>query len=334
MELFLQILLLIGGFVLLIWGADIFVDGASAVARIFKISAAIIGVTIVSMGTSLPELAVSTSAALSGANQLALSNVIGSNFFNMLVVLGLTAVFARKSVPVADSMLKVEFPLNLIVTMLLLCFSGDLLFKTGIDGLFSSANKTMETGAVNRYEGIGLLVIFACYIAYTVVQAKKEHSENKTDEKVSSKKVVIAIVKIIAGAAMIKFGGDFVVDSASYIAGALGMSQTLIGLTIVACGTSLPELATSIVAARKNEIDLAVGNVIGSNLFNILFILGVSTTIHPIAVYGESVYDLLLLLVAGFLTSIFCMSGRKVNKAEGAVMVLIYAEYLTYIILR
>lgn len=344
MDIFLNVLLLLLGFVMLVKGADIFVDGSSNVAKIFKIPSIIVGLTVVSMGTSLPELAVSTTAALNGSNEIALSNVVGSNFFNLLVVLGMSAIIAKTAVPVQKSLLKVEFPVNFIVTVLLGFFSADLLLQGGLfqdqnllAGLFDKGNATVVTGTIDRKEGLILLGLFILYMIYTIVQALKARkagagAEDEDDKEAPS--LLKAVIFIVLGVVLIKFGGDFVVKSAKVIAAWAGMSETLIGLTIVACGTSLPELATSVVAARKNECDLAVGNVIGSNLFNIFLILGVSTTIHPVAVLTSSVADLLILAVMGLMTYIFCIGKKSVNKLEGAIMVIAYAIYLAYIIIR
>lgn len=343
MTIFLNVLLLVVGFILLIKGADFFVDGSSAVARILKIPSVIVGVTIVSMGTSLPELAVSTSAAISGSNAIAVSNVVGSNIFNVLVVLGVAAILSP--VPVKDSLLKCEFPLNLIITVILGVMSADMLFR-GTSGIkkgtfLSPANGNATAGVVRRFEGVILLVIFACYIIYTVRAALKARRSTLAAEaagEVEAHEKPMpgwkAALFIIGGIVAIKFGGDFVVDSARAIAKVFGMSETLIGLTIVACGTSLPELVTSAVAAKKGENDLAVGNVIGSDIFNILFILGISSTITPVAVSAESLVDMIVLFIISVLVTVFCLSKKKVGRSEGIIMVSVYAVYLAYIIIR
>lgn len=338
MDLLLKVVLLLVGFVLLVKGADIFVEGSSGIAKILRVPSIIVGCTVVSMGTSLPELAVSTTAAISGANEIALSNVIGSNIFNFLMVLGFTALLAKEAVPVKDSVLKVEFPLNLVVTAALgvmavdMMLTGTKIYETG--NLFSSVNGNVITGSIGRIDGIILLVIFIGYMIYTVKAALKARNEVTDEDNEPALPIWKAIVFIIAGIIAIKFGGDFVVTGAKAIAAALGMSQTLIGLTIVACGTSLPELVTSVVAARKGETDLAVGNVIGSDLFNMLFILGVSTTIHPIAVISSSVADLIFALGVAIVGLIFCRTKKSVNRVEGIIMILAYAAYLVYIIIR
>jgi cation:H+ antiporter len=343
MTLFLNILLLLVGFILLIKGADFFVEGSSAAAKLMKIPSVIVGVTIVSMGTSLPELAVSTSAALNGSNEIAVSNVIGSNLFNSLVVLGVAAIIA--AVPVKSSLLKCEFPLNLLITAMLGLFGADLLMKgkTQAEGLdfIKNANEEMPAGTLGRGEGIALLVIFILYLTYTVFQALKSRKETLAKEAAGEIEkedkpmpVWRSIIYIIGGIIAIKFGGDFVVDSARVIAKFFGMSETLIGLTIVACGTSLPELVTSAVASKKGENDIAVGNVIGSNIFNILFILGVSATITPISVISGSIVDTIVLFFVSALMFLFCGTRKEVKRTEGITMVIIYIIYLTYIIMR
>ncbi len=366
-NLILNLLLLVLGFVFLVKGADIFVDGSSSIAKILKIPAVIVGVTVVSMGTSLPELAVSTTAAMRGANEIALSNVVGSNTFNFMVVLGMTAVLAKTAVPVKKSLLKVEFPLGLVMVAVLGLMSCDLLFKGGIfseGNIFSNANAHVATGSLGRTDGIILLIVFVLYMAYTVkaaLSARRDakelenegreydeieeeiKEEDEKELKAISKKldqlgkahpVILALVYIVLGVVLIKFGGDFVVRSATFIASTCGMSQTLIGLTIVALGTSLPELVTSVVAARKDECDLAVGNVVGSNLFNILLILGVSSTIHPIMIFSASVVDIIVLFFTSLIGTLFCLGKRSVNRLEGFSMVAIYVVYLIYIIIR
>ena len=339
MEIILNVLLLLLGFVMLVKGADIFVDGSSNVAKILKVPSIIVGLTVVSMGTSLPELAVSTTAALNGSNEIALSNVIGSNFFNLMVVLGMSAVIAKKAVPVQKSLLVVEFPLNLVMTLLVGYFAVDVLLGAGqpadlLFSVFDQSQATVMTGTLERKEGIILMGVFVAYMIYTIIQALVARKGNTDEDNEKKPSIVKAIVFIVLGVVLIKFGGDFVVKGAKVIAAWAGMSETLIGLTIVACGTSLPELVTSVVAAKKDECDLAVGNVIGSNLFNLLLILGVSATIHPVAVISSSIADLLILAVMGLMTYIICIRGKNVNKIEGALMVLAYIAYLAYIILR
>lgn len=305
--------LLLIGFVLLLKGADYFVEGSSAVAKKLKVPSLIIGLTIVAMGTSLPELAVSVTASLENSNALAISNVIGSNLFNLMVVLGLSAVM--NPIVVGKETIKKDYPFSV------LCAIG--LLGLGIFG--------MELG---RMDGIILLIVFVGFILYQILTALKARNAASEEEEIKDVPVWLAILYIVGGAAAIKFGGDFVVDSAVDIATALGLSQTLIGLTIVACGTSLPELATSVVAAKKGELDMAVGNVIGSNVFNILMILGVASAISPIAFIQENVLDIAILLIFSVITWIFCISHNVLSKKEGFAMLVLYAGYLVFICIR
>lgn len=326
MSIFLNILLLIIGFVGLIKGADFFVDGSSALARIFKVPGVIIGLTIVAMGTSAPELAVSTSAAIQGANEIALSNVVGSNIFNLLGVLGVCALI--RPIPVEKSIIKRDFPFSILITVGLFVVTGIGLFS-GFD--FLHTGMLENVGLISRPVGIVLLIVFVGYIGTLIFLAKR----NKVTEDDSGKNMPVwkCLLLIVVGLACIIIGGQLVVENAKGIAAALGMSETLIGLTIVAIGTSLPELVTSIVAARKGENGLAVGNVVGSNIFNILFILGVSATIHPIAVNYASVIDLLILVVVSIVTYVFSLT-KKISRIEGAVMILMYAATVVFAIVR
>ena len=290
MKILLDVVILIVGFVALIKGADWFVDGAAALAKKLKVPGLIIGLTVVAMGTSAPELAVSTSAAIQGANEIAVSNVVGSNLFNTLMVLGICSMI--KPLPVGTSVLKRDFPVNLGVTFLLLIGSCYALLMSG--GLLDHAMSD-NVGHVSRWLGIVLLVIFVAYIAYGWK----------------------CFLLIVIGIALIVAGGKAVVYGAKSIALAAGMTETLVGLTIVALGTSLPELVTSIVAARKGETGMAVGNVVGSNIFNILLILGISSAIHPIAVNAASVWDMYILAAIGILTYVFGLSKKALKSFKG-----------------
>ncbi len=323
----LYILLLIVGFAALIKGADWFVDGSSNVARLLKVPGVIVGLTIVAMGTSAPELAVSTSAALAGSNEIALSNVVGSNMFNLLCVLGVCAIIQK--VPVDENILKRDFPICILITIMTTAVIG---FPTFRGRLWNSASVSDTVGEASRPLGIALLVIFAVYIVFLVFSAMKHPVTEKDDEKLFS--VGRSILLILVGVALIVGGGQAVVNSAKEIARIAGMSETLIGLTIVAVGTSLPELVTSVVAAGKGETGMAVGNVVGSNLFNLLLILGVSSTIHPIGVNLASVYDLLILSIVTVVTYLFSAVGRSVKRAEGFVLVMIYVGAVIFAALR
>ncbi len=318
--------LLVIGFVALIKGADWFVDGSSALARNFRVPGVIIGLTIVALGTSAPELAVSTSAALQGANEIALSNVVGSNIFNLLCVLGVCAII--HAVPVEEGILKRDFPLSIAATVvvLLMTCSGAVL-----SGIFLQGKMEDKAGVVSRMTGIVLLAAFVAYIALLIYDARKHPGKEETGEVIPLWKCFLLIV---VGLILIIAGGQAVVCSAKAIAKALGMTETLIGLTIVAVGTSLPELVTSIVAARKGEAGLAVGNVVGSNIFNLLFILGISSAIHPIAVNVASVYDMMILIVASILTCAFSMKGKSIRRTEGIFMVLFYLADMVFAVMR
>lgn len=325
MEILLSCLLLIAGFVALIKGADWFVEGSSGLAANFKVPSVIIGLTIVAMGTSAPELAVSTSAALAGSNEIALSNVVGSNIFNLLGVLGICALI--HPIPIDKTIMKRDYPISVILSFFTLLAVG---LGFVLSGNFAETGMLDNVGEVSRPYGIILLVLFVAYIAMLIIQARKDR---KQEDETEPMPVWESILLILVGLLCIIVGGQFVVDNAKKIAAAAGMSETLIGLTIVAIGTSLPELVTSIVASKKGENGLAVGNVVGSNIFNILFILGVSSTIHPIAVNLASVLDLAVLIVVSIITYIFARSG-KLGRTAGAVMAALYAADVVFAILR
>lgn len=317
MEMLKSIVLLLVGFILLIKGADFFVEGSSSVAKSLRIPSMIVGLTIVAMGTSLPELAVSVTASLAGNNALAVSNVIGSNIFNLMLVCGACALFAP--LVVQKNTLKKEIPLSVVCVVLLLVL-----------GLFG-----MEIG---RTDGVILLILFIGFLVWMVKSALKAHAESANLEESDNEYKIypawVCVIYIVGGAVAIKFGGDFVVDGASAVAMKAGLSQNLVGLTIVAMGTSLPEFVTSVVAARKNEVDMAFGNVIGSNIFNILFILGVTATISPVAFIMENVIDSVILLIVSILVWVFAWSRLHIEKKEGIVLLACYAGYLLYICMR
>lgn len=320
----LVLVFLVIGFVLLIKGADFFVEGSSSVAKRLHVPSIIIGLTIVAMGTSLPETAVSVSASIAGNNELAVSNVVGSNIFNLMVVIGVCAMIA--TVNVAKETIKRDIPFSLICAGLLLIF--------GIVGFGDKSGMIL-----GRLDGVIFLCAFAGYIFYMVKIALKASKEGRkveggSEEEIKLISVPLSILFIIGGAVAIAVGGDVTVDAASRIASDLGMSQTLIGLTIVSIGTSLPELVTSIVAARKNEVDMALGNAIGSNIFNILMVLGIASAISPITIITENIIDLCVLIAFTVCVWIFASSRRKVGRPEGFIMVLLYAIYAVYIIIR
>lgn len=326
LPIILSVIILIAGFAALIKGADLFVDGSAALARNLKVPGLIIGLTVVAMGTSAPELAVSTSAAIAGSNEIALSNVVGSNIFNLMVVLGACALFCP--VPVESIVLRRDFPVSVAVTIFVLLAScWNAIFK----GTVFRSQMSDNIGLVSRWTGIVLMVAFVGYLVYLIIDAKK-HPEPETDEP--KKPYWKCILFILLGLALIVAGGQAVVQSAKYIARVAGMTETLIGLTVVALGTSLPELVTSIVAARKGETGLAVGNVVGSCIFNIMLILGISSTIHPVAVNTASVYDMAILLFVSLLVFLFSFSKKKIVRAEGILMLLLYAADVAFAIIR
>lgn len=311
-DVLISVGLLVVGFVLLIKGADFFVEGSSSVAKMLKVPSIIIGLTIVAMGTSLPECAVSITASLTNNNALAVSNAVGSNIFNLMVVCGFCALF--NPLAVDKGTLKKEFPFSIICAMLLLVL--------GYIGM-----------VLGRPDGIVLLVLFAGFIIWMVRSALRARAE-ASDEEYDVLPVWKCIVFIIGGIIAIKFGGDFVVNGASTIAAKMGLSQNLIGLTIVACGTSLPELVTSVVAAKKNELDMALGNVIGSNIFNILFVLGIAAAMSPMVFIMENVIDIIILMVLSLVVWGFAWTKQKLDKKEGIAMLIMYAVYLVYICVR
>ena len=321
------ILLLAVGFAFLVKGADFFVEGSSSIAKKLKVPPIIIGLTIVAMGTSLPETAVSVTASLVQNNELAVSNVVGSNIFNLMFVIGvcsiLTPIMVQKATVVRD------IPLSLGCALVLLVL--------GISGLGDKAGMTL-----GHADGVIFLIVFAGYIFTMVRSAMKARAAGQkveiegVEECDNMKELSYgkSILFLIVGAAAIAFGGALTVDTASRIAIELGMSQTLVGLTIVSIGTSLPELVTSVVAARKNEVDMAVGNAVGSNIFNILMVLGISSAISPVALIRENIIDIVLLMVFSVMVWIFAGTRKKIERKEGIIMVVVYLVYCAYIIAR
>lgn len=308
----LSFIMLVFGFVLLVWGADKFVAGASALARRLGVSPLLVGLTIVAFGTSAPELAVSLTAALQGANEIAVGNVVGSNIFNMLMVAGLSAVVCPLIMD--HTLLRRDWPISLAAAVLLLVFIAPDL-------------------TISRIEGIILLAAFAVVLGTQIRAALKNRDTLETEEDEVSMPPLMIGVNIVLGLACIIIGGQLAVNGATGIARMFGLSETLIGLTIVAIGTSLPELVTSLVAARKGQNEIAMGNVIGSNIFNLLLILGVSATITPIPVQATSIIDALVLIG---ISIVFYLPARrgKLGRAPGAIMALTYVVYTAYLIIR
>ena len=312
MELLIQIILLIVGFALLIKGADIFVDGASNVAYNLKIPTIIVGLTIVAFGTSAPEAAVSITSAFAGTNAISLGNVVGSNIFNILAVIGISALIGTLTVD--KVLIKRDFPFLVISTIGLLIIA-------------------VMFGEISRLCGIIFLIVIIAYV-YRLVQEAKNDKEAISEEIEVKLSIPKAIVYIIIGIVGIIIGSDLVVDGASFIASAFGLSDVLIGLTIVAIGTSLPELVTSITALKKGDNGIVIGNVLGSNIFNILFILGISSAIMPLPIAPRMVTDIFIMTIITIIGAAFAYSQNEVDKKEGAVLVALFVLYMTFVILR
>ena len=301
--------LLILGFVLLIKGADFFVDGASSIAHILKIPSVVIGLTVVAMGTSAPEASVSIAAGIAGNSDISLGNIIGSNIFNLLMVIGISAVVY----PVVSQK-------DII--------GRDMWWNIGAS---SALFALIADGEISRIEGVLLLLGMTVYLIIVIRNALKTRITDQADAEMSLSKSIIALV---LGLAAIIAGGNMVVDNAELIAKSWGMSDTLVGLTIVAVGTSLPELVTSLTAARKGDSGIALGNAVGSCLFNIMFILGLASVLTPIHAAAELVTDTGIMIAASVIMLVLALSGRKTNRKEGLLCVLLYAVYTVYIILR
>lgn len=308
MNFVLQIVFLALGFFLLVKGADWFVDGASGLARKLGIPQLVIGLTIVAMGTSLPEAAVSISAALRGNAEITIGNIVGSNILNILIILGVTALIA--TLKVADSTVRYEIPFMIVATFVLLWL--------GYTG-----------GQVTWLEGVILWVLFLLYLRYLYMMAKKGKEEEREAEQLSTAKI---IGLILAGVVMIAAGSNFAVEGASNLAKALGISQRFIGLTIVAFGTSLPELVTSVSAVRKHNADIAIGNIVGSNIFNILFIVGTTALITPVTFASGFVVDTLIAAAVGILLFVCVARTKELRKKAGIVMLLAYILYFLYLL--
>lgn len=305
----MEYIFLLLGLFLLIKGADIFVDGAASVAAKFKVPSLIIGLTVVSFGTSAPEAAISISASLSGSNSISLGNVIGSNFFNLLIVIGITALVTPLKAD--DEVIRRDMPAVILAT-------GGLAIII-LDGI------------IMRYEAI---ILLAALVFYLFAVIKKSLASPTEDAERKHYSWFLSVLMVAGGLVAVVFGGDMVVDNAKIIAADFGMSETLIGLTVVALGTSLPELVTSLVAAKKGEAGIAVGNAVGSCLFNILFILGITGVIKPIAVESELIADAALLVIATLVVYLFAAKGRRIGRIEGAICVALYAIYTAFIIMR
>lgn len=324
MEIFIAVLLLIVGFVLLVKGADFFVDGASNISKYLKVPTLIIGLTVVAFGTSLPEAAVSVTSALQNVDDVSLGNVVGSNIFNLLLILGISALISP--IFVDKQIVKRDLPYSIIAALLLIV----AVYILHLEG----------NPALVRLEGFILLIFFSLYMFITIRNALKNQTldTNIEKEEKNSKPTLSrpkSIIFVLLGLIGIVLGGILVTDNARKIALTLGMSEWLVGLTIVSIGTSLPELVTSIVAAIKKENDIAVGNVVGSNIFNILFVLGISSLISPITFTTEVLFDLIFLIIGSIIIlGIAFFKKGKLNRFDGALLTLMYIGYFVYIIVR
>lgn len=312
----LNIILLAVGFVILIKGADIFVDGASGIAGNFKVSKMLIGLTIVAFGTSAPEFAVSVKSLLSGSGDIVLGNVIGSNILNILLILGVSSLF--HSLNVKNSTVKKELPITMLLSTLFAVLLSDSLFDKGVVNSFT------------RSDGITLLLFFLVFIYYLISMARKKIESDDNEELLPMwKSIIFTIVGIIG----IVLGSNFVVDSASNIATLLGVSERMIALTIIALGTSLPELVTSVTATKKGEYDIAIGNVVGSNIFNIGMVIGLPITLFGgIAKITFSYIDLLVMIVSAILLFMFSFNDYKISKKEGIIFLILFIVYYGYVI--
>ncbi len=314
----MDIVCLLGGLVLILLGANCLTDGASSLAKRFKISDLVIGLTVVAFGTSAPELAVSLSSAIKGSADIAIGNVVGSNMFNTLMIVGCTAFFAP--IIVTRNTLLKEIPLCILASVALLAISNDMLLdKQPLD-------------VVSRTDGFLLLLFFIIFMVYTFSIAR-QHGDEEAEE-VKQIPLWLSLIYIIGGLAALVFGGNIFVDGATGIARSLGVSESVIGLTLVAGGTSLPELATSVVAALKKNPEMAIGNVVGSNLFNIFLVLGASATITPLNLIGITNFDLLSLVIASVILWFFGVFYKKrtITRVEGTILVVCYIAYTATLI--
>ncbi len=308
LNLLLQMIILAVGFILLVKGADWFVDGSSSVAAKLKIPQIVIGLTIVAMGTSAPEAAVSITAALSGNAAITVGNIVGSNILNILIILGLSSVIVPLAV--AKSTIKIDIPVMIAITVLLIIF--------GLDGVIS------------LLEGLIFLVVFAGYLAFLFVMTKEENETVMVKEMTIFKALIFTVVGLL----LIILGSKLTVDSATKIAQFFGISERFIGLTVVALGTSLPELFTSVNAARKGNADIAIGNIVGSNIFNILFVIGISAAIIPVPFEPAFITDTIIAVAAAVLLLICPLKNKKLNRTHGIIMLLCYTAYFIFLLYK
>ena len=317
--MFLCLVILILGFIVLIKGADIFVDGASSVAGNFKVPKILIGLTIVAFGTSAPELAVSIKSIISGNHDIVLGNVIGSNILNILLILGISSII--KPLVVNDNTVKKELPMMILMMTIFGTVLSDSVFDKGMVNSFP------------RTDGIVVLLFFSVFVYYLIKMALRSR-KNEQLEKEEIMPLWKSLLYTVIGIVMITIGSNLVVDNASNIAKAIGVSEKMIGLTVIALGTSLPELVTSIAAAKKGESDLAIGNIVGSNIFNIGIVIGVPVTIFGgIRTINFNAIDLLVMLISGLLLFVFLLKDRKITRKEGIVFLLIFIIYYSHVII-
>ena len=312
------ILLLVVGFILLIKGADVFVDGASSVAGNFRVSKMLIGLTIVAFGTSAPEFAVSVKSLMNGSGDMVLGNVIGSNILNILLILGVSSMF--HSLKVKDNTVKKELPITLLMTAIFTVLLSDKLFDKGFNNTFT------------RSDGIVIILFFLVFVYYLIKMARNKIDKKQDEKYMSMKKAILFTILGIGG---IIIGSNLVVENASAIARTIGISERMVALTIIALGTSLPELVTSVTATRKGEYDIAIGNVVGSNIFNIGMVIGI-----PIALFGGiqqisiNYIDLTAMIASALLLFIFSYNDRKISKYEGSIFLIMFLVYYGYVIYR
>ena len=321
----MNILFLVGGLVLILLGANGLTDGAASVAKQFRIPSIVIGLTIVAFGTSAPELTVSVSSALKGSADIAIGNVVGSNIFNTLMIVGCTALFAP--IAITRNTLKKEIPLCILSSVALWVCANDVFLDHSAENI------------LNRADGLLLLCFFAIFMGYTFAIAfpsGQASAEGSGEEEIKLLPWWKSVIYILGGLAALVYGGQLFVNGATGIARSLGVSESVIGLTLVAGGTSLPELATSIVAALKKNPEIAIGNVIGSNLFNIFFVLGCSASITPLHLPGITNFDLFALVISGILMWFFGLffAKRTITRMEGGILVLCYVAYTAYLIFQ
>lgn len=313
--------MLISGFFLLIKGADLFVTGSASIAKKFRIPSIVIGLTIVALGTSLPEASVSITAALTGRNELSVSNVIGSNIFNLMIVIGASAIL--HPIEMKQSILKRDFPVSIWSAALLMVM------------YLPVVQQNHKVTSLSRTEGFILLLLCVLYLLWMIkntLAIRRQSLDSNDEPEVSSPAQIV--IYLVLGIGGIIFGGEWVVNSASDIGTQLGMSETLVGLTIVALGTSLPELATSLVAAKRGECDLALGNALGSNILNILLVLGASAALHPVIINIYTIYDTAILIVFSIVTYLLAKNGKNLSRREGTMMIVLYLLFFIFITVR